>query len=66
MRTVVHAPDGGIAVGALCQEPTGDTTTIHSDVSCPDCLDALDELPPGRFTQVSRHTIELRQTKTPT
>ena len=39
---VVHAPDGGSIVGALCEEPTGDVALDLDGVNCPDCLDILD------------------------
>lgn len=65
MGIAIHAPDGGIVAGALCQELSGDTTTIEADVSCPECLDALEALPAGRFERLARHTAELRQTRVP-
>lgn len=40
---VVHAPDGGTIPGSLCQEPTGDVSLHEREVTCPDCLDTLEE-----------------------
>lgn len=40
-RKVIHAPDGGAIPGSLCEEPTGDVSTLESDVDCPECLDQL-------------------------
>jgi hypothetical protein len=56
----VHAPDGGIVCGSLCENPTGDTTTLESDVTCGECLDILEELPAGTFEHLARRTAELR------
>lgn len=66
MRPDVHAPDGGIGCGSLCGELAGDTTTIEGDVTCPDCLDAIEMRPPGDFDRLTQHTIELRNTRIPT
>ena len=41
-RTFIHAPDGGIAGHALCENPSGDVAGRERDVDCPDCLDALE------------------------
>ena len=65
MSAVVHAPDGGIVGGALCEDPNGDTTTNEPDVSCTACLDVLETRPPGNFTRLARHTAELRATRRP-
>jgi hypothetical protein len=42
-RGDVHAIDGGALRGALCEEPTGDSTDREREVTCPDCLDQLEE-----------------------
>jgi hypothetical protein len=60
---VVHAPDGGIVCGSLCEEPTGDTTTIENHVSCTECLDILEELPSGTFERLARPTAQLRSVR---
>ena len=41
-RKVIHAPDGAMIPGSLCQEPTGDVSTFECDVDCADCLDLLE------------------------
>ncbi len=58
-RPVVHAPDGGTIPGSLCEEPTGDATTIESDIDCPDCLDQL-ERSERSFQNLARPLSELR------
>lgn len=40
----VHAPDGAMIPGSLCEQE-GDTTTYRDDVNCPECLDHLDGMP---------------------
>lgn len=42
MSTQIHAIDGGMFGHALCEEPTGDSTTYERDVTCSDCLDLLE------------------------
>ncbi len=58
-RIVVHAPDGGSVTGALCQEASGDVTTVERDVDCSDCLDALDRSDRS-FEQLAQPLSELR------
>lgn len=55
---LVHAPDGAMIPGALC-ERDGDTTVIERDVTCPDCLDEL-ESHPYHWKSLTRTTSELR------
>lgn len=43
MRTEIHAIDGGMFGHALCEEPTGDSTTYERDVTCVDCLDQIED-----------------------
>ena len=37
IRTVTHAPDGGMFDHAVCEEPTGDTVFSEAEVTCIDC-----------------------------
>jgi len=43
MAALIHAIDGGMFGHALCEEPTGDSTTYERDVTCSDCLDIIEE-----------------------
>lgn len=58
-RIFTHAPDGGSIPGALCEEPTGDVSTLERNVDCPDCLDQL-EASPRTFAQLARPLADLR------
>lgn len=58
MSRPVHAPDGAMIPGSLCEQP-GDTTIVQHDVTCPDCLD-LYEISPHNWAHLARTTIELR------
>jgi hypothetical protein len=58
----VHAPDGGMIPGSLCEQD-GDTTIYRDHVDCPDCLDILDGMPgQGSYDWAAmvRTTEELR------
>lgn len=52
--SVIHAIDGGIFNHALCEEPTGDSTTYESDVTCSECLDLIDEADPDLMLRMRR------------
>lgn len=58
-RNVIHAPDGAMIPGSLCQEPTGDVSTFECDVDCSDCLDLLEESD-RTFAQLARPLSALR------
>lgn len=58
-RKVIHAPDGGSIPGSLCQEPTGDVSTLERDVDCPECLDQLEDSE-RTFAQLARTLEALR------
>ena len=59
VRKVIHAPDGAAIPGSLCEEPTGDVSTIENDVDCPECLDQL-ETSEKTFNQLVRTLRDLR------
>ncbi len=59
MPRFVHAPDGGMVPGSLCEQG-GDTTIYRGDVDCGECLDLL-EAEPRRWDQLARCTAELRR-----
>lgn len=40
--SVIHAPDGGMFMHALREEPTGDVSPRERDVTCIDCLNLVD------------------------
>lgn len=58
-RKVIHAPDGAMIPGSLCQEPTGDVSTFECDVDCADCLDLFEESE-RPFDQLARPLKALR------
>ena len=57
-KRLVHAPDGAMIPGSLC-EGEGDTTTHFGDVTCPDCLDAYD-VHPRNWAWLTRTTNQIR------
>lgn len=58
-RSDGHAPVGGLIPAALCEAPQGDVTTVQSDVTCTECLDAYDAS--GRsWAWLARHVVGLR------
>jgi hypothetical protein len=52
--SAVHAIDGGMFGHALCEEPTGDSTTYERDVTCSDCLDLIETMEPGQAARLRR------------
>lgn len=58
-RKVIHAPDGAAIPGSLCEEPTGDVSTIENDIDCTECLDQL-EASEKTFDQFAQPLRNLR------
>jgi len=56
MSNYVHAPDGYLIPGSLCEQD-GDTTILRDDVDCPDCLDMIEYC---NWDDLTRTTNELR------
>lgn len=54
MSTVIHAIDGGMFGHALCEEPTGDSTTFERDVTCGECCDLVEAADQSLLARLQR------------